>query len=104
MTWRLQSPRLSPPVWGLLRESMLDASGRGVVRRRAEEGGQVVEVIDCGTQGCQGQMRSQALVTRESREVNGLGPAEDVSGPGVWNVLKDFWCQGILLCSLAAML
>lgn len=47
----------------------------------------MVEVIDCGTQGRQGQMKPQALVTRESREVNGLGPAEDVSGPGVWHVL-----------------
>lgn len=32
-------------------------------------------------------MRPQALVTRESREVNGLVSAEDVSGPGVWGAL-----------------
>lgn len=49
----------------------------------------MVEVIDCGTRGQQGQMRLQAWVTRESRKVTGPGPAEDVHGPGLWDVLPS---------------
>lgn len=60
-------------------------------KRPAGIGQEHCGVTECGSHG------GQAPVTGESTEVNGeLGPSEDVSGPGVWDVQCESWCQGVL--------